>query len=271
MSNKHYILDPLWITRKDYVDSEYFKYVLLAARKKYLASEGNVNNENFYEVLFHYLNINNLVLDGNLFDFKMNSFWKSEKIRKISRELYTFYKSHNETGETVKMANQIFKDLSLKYLGAEAEVFNSKDASLYYVNKKIHLENKAFILINNKSSDIYDIWKLHMDRRCRTGYRFTKYESLKIKELKKDSLKMKIDALNNDEFNSMDPDVNLLFCIIKKEKHDLDEIANAVKNSILLNKLMANDVRFDPNIIQNAYNLLLYENVLPFKLDESFL
>ena len=77
--------------------------------------------------------------------------------------------------------------------------------------------------------------------------------------------------LKDKDLKGIDSDVNLLFCIVKDKKLHLDKIANAVKNSILLNKLMANNVRFDPNILQNAYNLLLYENILPFKLDESFL
>ena len=271
MKNRDYILDPLWITKKDYIDSEYFKYVLLAANKKYMSNINNTDNEYFYEVLFHFLNINNLVLDGNMFDFKMNSFWKNEKIKKISKELYTFYKSHNETGETVKMANEIFKELSLKYLNREAKVFNNKGASLYYVNKRIHLNNNIFVLVNRKKSTAYDIWKLKMDRRYQTGHAFSKHDSMQIKELKENSLREAIGELNDKELKGIDSDTNLLFCIVKDKNQNLDEMAKAVKNSILLNKLMANDVRFDPNILQNAYNLLLYENILPFKLDESFL
>ena len=88
----------------------------MAAEQTYNKGICDKNNENFYEVLFHYLNLNNLVLDGNMFDFKMKPHWKNEEIARVADELYTFYKSHNESGETVKFANEIFKNICIKYI-----------------------------------------------------------------------------------------------------------------------------------------------------------
>jgi hypothetical protein len=229
------------------------------------------DNENFYEIMFHYLNLNNLVLDGNMFDFKMNSFWKNEKIKRISRELYHFYKNHNDSGETIRMANEVFKELSLKYLQRESKGIRDKDNNLYYVNKKIHLCNEIIILINKKSSKDYHVFKLKTDGRKSKGYSFDKIGVMNIKKLESDSLNKAIDELNNKDLKNLDPDTNLLFCVAKDKKIEIEETATSIKNSILLNKLVANDIRFDPHIIINSYNLLLYENILPFKLDESFL
>lgn len=261
----------MWITKKEYIDSEYFKYILLAAQQKYDKGINKEDNEYFYEVLFHYLNLNNLVLDGNMFDFKMNSHWKNDKIIKVADELYTFYKSHNESGETVKLANEIFKNICIKYLKHQIELINYKKCNVYYVNNNIHLLNDIYTLVNIKDTPIYDIWKLKMDRRCKKGYKFSKIGSVKIKDLKDNALNNELSKLNDPMLSKMDPDHNLLFCVIDDKDSKIEVVARFIKNTILLNKLMANDVRFDPNLISNALDIIFYEKILPFKLDESFL
>ena len=62
---KKTILDPLWITKGSYLDPEYFNYVLLAASQKYRVDLEEGPLENFYEIFFHSLNLNNLAIDGN--------------------------------------------------------------------------------------------------------------------------------------------------------------------------------------------------------------
>jgi len=261
----------MWIIRKDYVDSEYFKYILLDAEQKYMQGIGNVENNYFYEVLFHYLNLNNLVLDGNMFDFKMTPSWKNDKIIKVSNDLYTFYKSHNETGETVKLANEIFKDICIRYLKHQSKFFNTKNCNMYYVNSNIHIIHEIFILINIKGTSEYDIWKLKMDRRCIKGFSFNKIESITIDNLKKNALNDRLLELNSPNLDKMDPDYNLLFCIVGDKESNLDKISHSIKNTILLNRLMANDIRFDPNLISNALDIIFHEKILPFKLDQAFL
>ena len=265
---KH-ILDPMWITKKNYIDSEYFNYVLLAAQQKYTKELESGNNEYFYEILFHYLNLNTLVLDGNMFDFKMKPSWKNDRIIEISNELSSFYKRDNESGETVRRANEIFKNLCIDYLEKQCDIFNIKDLNVYYVNNKIQLLNQIYVILNVNGTATYDIWKLKMDRRFTRGYKFIKVESLEIENIEETSIKEVIAELNNKELNTLDPDLNLLFCICKNETK-LDNIADSIKNSILLNKLMGNDNKFDPNILENALDIIIDEDILPFKISEDF-
>jgi len=265
------ILDPMWIAKKDYIDSEYFNYVLLAAEQKYSKELESGNNEYFYEVMFHYLNLNNLVLDGNMFDFKMNSSWRNDRIIEISNELSLFYKKDNEAGETVKRANEIFKSLCITYLKKQCDIFNIKDFNVYYVNSKIQLLNTIYVLINVNETQSYEIWKLKMDRRFSKGYKFLKVETLHVENIEETPIKDIIKELNNVELNKLDPDLNLLFCICKNKELDLDNISDSIKNTILLNKLMANESRFDPNLLENALDIILDENILPFKLSEDFI
>lgn len=265
------ILDPMWITKKDYIDSEYFNYVLLAAEQKYSQALKEGNNEYFYEILFHYLNLNNLVLDGNMFDFKMNSSWRNDRIIEISNELSLFYKKDNESGETVKRANEIFRNLCIDYLEKQCDIFNIKNFNIYYVNSEIHLLNTIYVLVNVNETQVYQIWKLKMDRRFSKGYKFSKVETLDIENIEETPIKNVIEEINNPDLNKLDPDLNLLFCICKEPELNLDSISDSIKNTILLNKLMANESRFDPNLLENALDILIDENILPFKLSEDFI
>lgn len=267
---KH-ILDPMWITKKNYVDSEYFTYVLKAAEQKYTKELEEGNNEYFYEILFHYLNLNNLVLDGNMFNFRMKSSWRNDRIIEISNELSSFYKIDNESGETVKRANEVFRNLCIDYLEKQCEIFNIKNFNVYYVNSEIQFLNEIYVIINTNETPAYNIWKLKMDRRYTKGYKFFKVETLKVDNIEETPIKEVIEKIDNRELNRLDPDINLLFCICKEKDLDLDKIADSIKNTILLNKLMANDNRFDPNLLENALDILIDENILPFKLSEDFL
>jgi hypothetical protein len=269
--NRSSILDPMWITKKEYIDSEYFGYVLLAARQKYLKALQEGDHQHFYEILFHYLNLNNLVLDGNMFDFKMKPSWKNNRIIEISNELSSFYDTTNESGETVKQANEVLRDLTIKYLTAQSEIFDIRNLNIYYVNSHIQLLHDIYIILNINGEPKYEIWRLRMDRRFSKAYDFTKVHTLNIKNIEENPIKDKIMELNNPDLDKMDPDVNLIFCICKDKELDLDQIADSIKNTILLNKLMGNDNRFDPNLIENALEILLDEKILPFKLSEEFI
>ena len=142
---------------------------------------------------------------------------------------------------------------------------------MYYVNSKIQLLNTIYVLINVNETQSYEIWKLKMDRRFSKGYKFLKVETLHVENIEETPIKDIIKELNNVELNKLDPDLNLLFCICKNKELDLDNISDSIKNTILLNKLMANESRFDPNLLENALDIILDENILPFKLSEDFI
>ncbi len=261
----------MWLAKKDYIDAEYFSYILKAAELKYSKELDKGNNEYFYEVMFNYLNLNNLVLDGNMFDFKMQPSWKNSRIIEISRELSLFYETHNQSGETVRYANSILKDLAIDHLQAQREIFDIEKLNVYYVNSNIQLLHQIYILLNVKDDSRYDIWKLKMDRRCFRGWSFKKVESLHVDDIEETPIKERLEGLNNPKLDRLCPDANLIFCICKDDSVDIDKIADCVKNSILLNKLMGNDNRFDPNLLENSLEIILDEQILPFKISEQFL
>ena len=63
------VLDPLWLANSKYVDLEYYNYVMLGAKQKYLADLKAGSFTRFHEILFHYLNLNSVNGGKGVFDF----------------------------------------------------------------------------------------------------------------------------------------------------------------------------------------------------------
>ena len=70
--NPKQILDPTWICQAYKVDLEYYTYLLLGAKQAYLKNLELGKFDNFYEIVFHYLNINTIISDGKLYDSGLN-------------------------------------------------------------------------------------------------------------------------------------------------------------------------------------------------------
>ena len=189
----------------------------------------------------------------------------------ISKELTSFYKTDNQSGETIRNANAILKNLCIKYLEAQCDVYDINKLNVYYVNSDIQTLHWIYVIININGDSKYEIWRLKMDRRYSRGYDFKKIETLEVENVEETPINDRIQELDNPELEKMHPDVNLLFCICKDPEAKTNTIADSIKNTILLNKIIGNESRFDPNLLENALDILVDEQILPFKISEQFL
>lgn len=263
--NKNHILDPLWIIKGGAgLDPEYYKYILLAANKKYRKNLDNDDVSDFYEILFHSLNLNNLAIEGSLFNFKLNPIWKDPKLKKIRNNLRELYNLPDDLVEIFKNANYILTRLMLDYL--ETMIDSIDDASEYFINNGIHKEKEIFIIINKEGSMIYDIWKLKFDKRYKFGHKLSNIISIKLSSLKPNSLQSAIEKENNSELSEMISDVNVIF-MITKNSNDNKKLAESMAMSIVFsNCSMIQEYAFEPKILIELYDILNQEKVLPFTM-----
>ena len=264
MKNK-FILDPMWITKGDTLDSEYFDYILLDACMKYKKEIEELNINRFDEIIFHILNLNTLVINGNLFSPRLKKISKTPvRLSEIRENLKKLYKLDTETAEVFRNANYVFLNVILDYLNIQMEVLEK--IRIFNLNKKVHLEKDIFIVVNEKRSKIYSIWKLSVDLRKNFGYSFSKEEEIKIDKLDEDSLVDRVKALNNPKLKKVKSS-NVVY-IMLKSKQDKDLVAMVVKDTLVLNKRLAKGKDFMSDIISDLYLMLWYDKVMPFTLDE---
>lgn len=258
------ILDPLWITKGSYLDPEYFNYILLAAKQKYEVDLEEGNLDYFYEIFFHSLNLNNLAVDGNMFDFKMHPIWKNDRIQEIIKELKQIYEKKAEVVEIFRNANYVFLSLILDYMMIQLDVLDS--VHLFFMNEMIHEQEEIFLVINSEGSKKYSIWQIKEDRKKNFGHSIKKIKSIILPELKENALRDEIERLQDPDLLRMRENKNVCFAVLEGPPEKM--AANVIKDTIMLNKGIAKGIKFEPNIIGELHGLLIMERLMPFTLNQ---
>ncbi|CAB4175729.1 hypothetical protein UFOVP972_337 [uncultured Caudovirales phage] len=261
---KKQILDPLWITKGSYLDSEYFNYVLLAASQKYRHDLEEGNLDYFYEIFFHSLNLNTLAVEGRLCNFKMQHVWKSDRIKEISTELKQIYTKKADVVEIFRNANYVFLNLMLDYMDIQLDVLDNVD--FFYMNDYIHEQSEIFLVINSIGSTKYSVWKITMDNKKNFGYTFKRIKTINIPEVKENALREELDKLQDPELEGMKEHKNVCFTVLEGPPEKM--VANVIKDTILLNKGIAKGIPFEPTIINEMHGLLVMERLMPFTLNK---
>lgn len=258
------ILDSLWITKGSYLDPEYFNYVLLAASKKYRVDLEEGSLDHFYEIFFHSLNLNNLAIDGRLFDFKLHPIFKSERIQTIASDLKQIYTKKEEVVEIFRNANYVFLNLIMEYMEVQMDILEKIE--FFYINEMIHEQAEIFLVINRVGNKKYGIWKMSADSNRDFGYSFKKVKSITISEIKENALREELDKVEDPELENMIESKNVLFTVLDGPPEKIS--ANIIKDIILLNKGVAKGISFEPSIIEEFYGLFMTERLMPFTLNQ---
>jgi hypothetical protein len=261
---KKQILDPLWITKGSFLDPEYFSYVLLAASQKYKKDLEEGDLRYFYEIFFHSLNLNNLAIDGSLFDSKLHPIWNSDRLKKIKQELRNLFEGKNDVVEIFRNANYVFLNLILDYMDQQLSALDLME--IFYLNEMIHEQEEIFIVMNRMGSKKYSIWQLNEDPRKDYGFSFKKIKTFTIENLRDNALKDKIREEDHPVLNRMKENTNVMFVVA--EELDPGLTANVIKDTILLNKGIAKGISFEPTIAGELYGLLSMERLMPFTLNQ---
>lgn len=263
MNNKH-VLDPLWITKGNHgIDPEYSKYILLAANQKYRKHLEDGDTSDFYEILFHALNLNNLAVEGSMFNFNMTPVWDDPKLLVIRDHLRKLYQMPEDLIEIFKSANYLLTGLMLDYLEHILDLTEATDS--YFKNPVIHREKEIFIILNKKGEMDYDIWKFRVDKRFKFGHKCQHIKTITLSEIKEAAIQDAIIEDGDPNLLSMDPDKNVLF-VVREEEIDNDKLASAITSSLVFSRGITKGVRFEPTILSELYLLLNQERVLPFTM-----
>jgi hypothetical protein len=261
--NKSHILDPLWITKgSGDIDAEYLKYILLAANKKFREQLELGDLSKFNEIMFHSLNLNNLAVEGTVFDFKLNPKWDDPKLSEIRGHLRQIYQMPDNVIEIFRSANYLFTNLLIEYL----DEINTKiqESQIYYMNDSIHREKQIFLILNHLDDRNYHIWKLRFDGRLKMGSRLEFIKTIKVDE-EDDALKRAVDRDSDSILSKMNHDENVIL-ILHKDRSDSEGIINSIASSISFSRGIGFSVKFTPNILQELQDLLVEERVMPFTI-----
>ena len=264
MSKFKYILDPLWITKGgSHLDAEYYSYVLLAANKKFRESLETGDVSKFEEIIFHTLNLNNLVIEGSMLDSNLKPNWKDPKIIEIREHLRKVYDVPGNLIEIFRNANYLLTNLLIDYLN---QMLDAVDRSkVFFVNPMIYREKEIYFIVNQRKKSIYSIWKIRFDRRFKLWQKTEHVQDLEIDPAVEDALKKKIKEMNDPKLESIDGNKNVIFIVTNKDVN-MEMSVRAMAGSVSFTRLIGLDYPFNPNILDELYEIIMQERVLPFTI-----
>jgi hypothetical protein len=254
------VLDPLWLANSKYVDFEYYNYIMLDAKQKYLNDLKAGSFNRFHEILFHYLNLNTVIVDGGVFDAAYN-FKRDE--RHVMEIISSLTRSKEEYGgEILRMASSIFAEVLTEYL----EIMLDKMAytRLYFNSAKLHKLDSIYIATTQNSSKLNHIWKITKDKTV--PFLISYEHQLEINEFSCE------DGEFDDLLGQVKPEIkdfsakkNVMVMSSGKKINDenLFELALA---TIVTNKLLNHSSGFNSNALLDIKSMLERGQVIPYKL-----
>jgi hypothetical protein len=258
--NPKLVLDPLWLCQANYVDLEYYTYVLLDAQQKYLKNL-ELDFSNFYEIAFHYFNLNTVLADKKLYNSSLETINSDRNLLEIVNSLA----KRDESGESSKIitrASEILGQTLKIYLERQTSVL--KNMHFYFNNAKLHKETKIYIVCRSTRTDEYDIIKLNLASKRPLACSLIKYASVKLPDLKENEFRARLLEVKPNLVDFL-PEKNVIVCTYDDLVHEHDAIF-LTKDLIILNRLVNNRGSFDSNAILDAYRLLEKKKAIPFKL-----
>jgi len=258
--NPKLVLDPTWICQAHKVDLEYYTYLLMGAQQAYLRNLAMGKFDNFYEIAFHYLNLNTVIADRKIYDSGLNPVSNNHNLTSLLEMLAQ--KDETLGREIIKKTSQILTESMQTYL--QRLIQSLENIHFYFNNSWIHQQDRIYFVCKTIEPDTYEIVKLFLRSTRNLGYSVSTVATVNLPDLKENEFKtrlLKAVPLIKD-FNS---DQNVM---VIGGGLNLDPVNRVflAKDTILLNRVMNFRHGFDANVILDFHRLLEKQKSIPFKL-----
>lgn len=255
------VLDPMWLCQANYVDLEYYTYVLLSARKKYLENLDK-GFHNFYEIFFHYINLNTVIADKKLYDSHLEVTRSHKNLLMIVPQL----SQRDETmgKEIVKMASSIFAEVMHKYLSKQLSVFDG--LHFHFNNQFVHKQGEIYIVRRFVGNDNYEIMKLSISERLPLGNSLSDPIVVNLPDLKHSEFKQRL-VEHHPQLSDFDPSRNVIL-VSGNSISPRDLVVCLIKDTILMNRVVNPKYGFDANVMLDCNRLLEKRQAIPFKIKQ---
>jgi hypothetical protein len=261
--NPKLVLDPAWICQAHKVDLEYYTYLLMGAQQTYLNNLENGKFDNFYEIVFHYLNLNTVIADRLIYDSGLKPISADHNLVNIISMLAQ--KDETIGKEIVKKTSQILTETMGLYL--QKLIIGLENIHFYFNNNQIHLQDRIYFVCKTVEPDTYEIVKLFLKSTRNLGYSVSTVATVNLPDLKENQFKARLLEVVPiiKDFSS---DTNVM---VIGGGLNLDPVNRVflAKDTILLNRVMNFKHGFDANAILDFHRLLEKQKSIPFKLRAS--
>lgn len=258
--NPKQVLDPTWICQAHKVDLEYYTYLMLGAQQTYLQNLENGRFDNFYEIAFHYFNLNTVIADNKMYDQGLKPVSQDRNLMIILSHLAQ--KDDSQGKEIIRRSSRVLAETMLTYL--EKLITSLENIHFYFNNNWIHRRELIYLVCKTEEPDKYEMLKLIMNHPDHLGCKVERVMTLKMPNLRENEFRVRLLELVSGipDFN---PDQNVMVIGGGAMIDPINRICLA-KDTILLNRVMNQKHGFDANVLLDFHRLLQKQKSIPFKL-----
>lgn len=257
--NPKLALDPMWLCQANFVDLEYYTYILMDAKQRYL-NNLETDFSNFYEIVFHYLNINTIIADKKVYDSHLNAVRAHQNLMVIVSQLAQANDSNGKA--IVKMAYTILSEVMSIYLRKQIPVL--EHLNFHLTNTEIHKQEVIYIVCKSEKLDRYEIFKLNTKSSRPLGYSIVRKAVLHLPGLKNNEFKDRL-LMERPDLTEFNPEKNVIV-VSGTDQVVLSDGICLAKDIILLNRIMNLSHGFDANVLLDYERMLNKNKTIPFKL-----
>jgi hypothetical protein len=258
--NPKLVLDPAWICKAHKLDLEYYNYLLLGAQQAYLKNLEKGSFANFYEVLFHYFNLNTVIADRKLYDSGLNQIESNSNLSGLISQLAE--KNDSLGKEIVKVTSAILLETMIEYLSRQ--IVELEKIHFYFNNSWIHEEPRVYFVFKTFEQHEYEVVKLNLRSSRNLGHSVSVVATLTIPDLKENQFREHL-LLHKPLFKDFNPDKNVMVIGNGVKLDPLNRIALA-KDTVLLNRIINHRHGFDANVMLDLQRQIEKQRAVPLKL-----
>jgi hypothetical protein len=258
--NPNQVLDPTWICQAYKVDLEYYTYLLLGAQQTYLKNLELGRFDYFYEIAFHYLNLNTIIADSKMYDAGLKPVTTDQNLLLLIAQLAD--KENSQGKDIIRQTSKILADTMNQYL--EKQIISLDKIHFYFNNNWIHKQDLIYFVCKTIEPDNYEIVELELASSQNLGYSVKTVAEVKLPDLKENQFKNRLlEKLPNLE--KFDPEKNVMVIGGGVNIDPVNRVCLA-KDTVLLNRIMNHQHGFDGNVLLDFHRLLEKQKSIPFKL-----
>lgn len=258
--NPKLVLDPVWLCKAHKLDLEYYRYLLLGAQQSYLKNLEMGKFDNFYEIAFHYFNLNTVIADRKLYDAGLNLVKPDQNLANLISQLAE--KDDSLGKAIVKLTSSIFAETMQTYL--DKQIASLEKIHFYFNNSWIHEEPRVYFVFKTVETDEYEVVKLNLRSSRNLGYSVSTVTTLCLPDLKESQFRDRL-LEHKPILKDFNPDRNVMVIGNGISLDPLNRICLA-KDTVLLNRVMNQRHGFDANVMLDFHRLLEKQKSIPFKL-----
>jgi hypothetical protein len=258
--NPKLVLDPAWICKAHKLDLEYYHYLLLGAQQTYLKNLDMGSFANFYEISFHYFNLNTVIADRKLYDAGLKAVESNPNLSGLIMQLAE--KDDSLGKEIVKITSSILRETMEAYL--VKQITELEKIHFYFNNSWIHEEPRVYFVFKTFELDEYEVIKLNLRSSRNMGHSTSIITTLTIPDLRENQFRDHL-LLHNPLLNDFNPDKNVLVIGNGMQLDPINRILLA-KDTVLLNRIMNQRHGFDANVMLDFHRQLEKQKAIPLKL-----